>query len=112
LSPDERLKKYVTDNDIVDIEFDKNVLAAAFDKDDDVEEEYDRMHPPMELDDTALPDITESFDSDEDNDDEVGYAHDAGEAKAQEDDVVLVRGGTTASTDVTATQVNILPQTF
>ncbi len=111
LSPDERLKKYVKENDIVDIEFDKNVPAAAFDEDDEVEEEYDQMHPPMELDDAAFPDVTVSFDSDEDNDDKVGYHHGGGKAKAQEDDVVLV-GGTTASTDVTATQVNILPQTF
>jgi hypothetical protein len=28
LSPDERLEKYVTENDIVDIEFDENVLAG------------------------------------------------------------------------------------
>jgi hypothetical protein len=111
LSPDERLKKYVKENDIVDIEFDKNVLAAAFDEDDQVEEEYDWMHPPVQLDDTAFPDITVSFDSDGDNDDKVGYHHGAGKAKAQEDDVVLV-GGTTASTDITATQVNIFPQTF
>ncbi len=87
------------------------MLAAAFDKDNEVKEEYDRMHPPMELVDAAFPDITESFDSDEDNDNKVGYAHGAGKAKAQEDDVVLVRE-TTASTDVTAMQVNILPQTF
>ncbi len=111
LSPDERLKNYVTENDIVDIEFDKNVLAAAFDEDNEVEEEYDQTHPLMELEDTAFPDVSESFDSDEDNDDEVGYAHDASKAKAQEDDVVLVEGST-ASTEVTVTQVNILPQTF
>jgi hypothetical protein len=111
LSPDERLEKYATENDIVDIEFDENVLAAAFDKDTEVEEDYDWMHPPVELDDAAFPDITESFNSDEDNDDKVGNAHGAGEAKAQEDDVVFA-GRTTASTDITVTQVNILPQTF
>jgi hypothetical protein len=111
LSQDERLDKYVMENDIIDIESDKNVLAAAFDEDNEIEEEYDWMHPPVELDDAAFPDITESFDLDEDNDDEVGYAHGAGEAQAQEDDVVLV-GGTTASTDITATQVNILTQPF
>jgi hypothetical protein len=94
------------------IEFDKNVLAAAFDEDDEVEEEYDRMHPPMELDDAAFTDITVSFDSDEDNDDKVGYVHGAGKAKAREDDVIFVGETTTSSTDVTATQVNILPQTF
>ncbi len=87
------------------------MLAAAFDEDDEVDEEYDRTHPPMELDDAAFPDIKVSFDSDEDNDDKVGYVHDAGKAKAQEDDVIFVRE-TTTSTDVTATQVNILPQTF
>jgi hypothetical protein len=102
LSSDVRLEKYVTENDTGDIEFDKNVLAAAFDKDDEVEEEYDWMHPPMELDDATLPDFSESFDSDEDNDDKVGHAHCAGKAEAQEDDVVLVRG-TTTSTDVTVT---------
>jgi hypothetical protein len=111
LSPDERLKKFVKENDIVDIEFDKNMLAAAFDEDDEVEEEYDRMHLPVELDDAAFPDITVSFDSDEDNDEKVGYAHGAGKAKAQVYNVALV-GGTTASTDITAMQVNILPQTF
>ncbi len=46
-----------------------------------------------------------------DNADKVGYAHGAVKANAQEDDVVFV-GETTASADVTATQVNILPQTF
>ncbi len=30
LSPDERQEKYVWENDIVDIEFDENGLAAAF----------------------------------------------------------------------------------
>jgi hypothetical protein len=111
LSPDERLEKYVQKNDIVDIDFDENVLAAAFDEDDEVEEEYKQMHPLVELDDAASPGITVSFDSDEDNADEVGYVHGAGEAKAQEDNVIFV-GETTASTDATAMQVNILPQTF
>jgi hypothetical protein len=111
LSLDERLKKYVQENDIVDIEFDKNVLAAAFDEDDEVEEEYDWTHPPVELYDAAFPDIIVSFDSDEDNADKVGYIHGAGKAKAQEDNVIFV-GETTASTDVTAMQVNILPQFF
>jgi hypothetical protein len=87
------------------------VLAAAFDDDNEVEEEYDRTHPPVELDDAAFPDITVSFDSDEDNDDKVGYVHGAGKATAQEDNVIFV-GETTTSTDVTDMQVNILPQTF
>jgi hypothetical protein len=111
LSPDEKLKNYVQENDIVDIELDKNLLAAAFDEDDEVEEEYDWMHPTVELDNAAFPDITVSFDSDEDNDDNVGYVHGAGETKAQEEYIILVKE-TTSSTDVTATQVNILPQTF
>ncbi len=111
LSPDERLEKYVQENDISDKELDKNGLAAAFDEDDKDEEEYKRMHLPVELDNAPFSDITVSFDSDEDNADKVGYVHGAVEANAQEDDVVFV-GGTTASTDVTATQVNILSQTF
>ncbi len=41
------------------------MLAADFDEDDELEEEFDRMHPPVELDDAAFPDITVSFDSDE-----------------------------------------------
>ncbi len=111
MSLDERLKKYVMENDIVDIEFDKNVLAATFDEDNEVEEECDWMHPPLELDNAAFPDITVSFDSDENNDDKVGYHHGAGKAKAQEDNVVLVEG-TRTTTDIPAMQVNILPQTF
>ncbi len=111
MSLNERLKKYVRENDIVDIEFDKNGPAAAFDNDDEDDEEYERMHPPVELDDTAFLDITGSFDSDEDNADKVAYVHDAVKANAQEDKVAFVRE-TTASTDVTTTQVNILPQTF
>ncbi len=111
LSLDERLKKYVQENDIIDIESDKNMLAAAFDEDNEVEEEYERTHPPVELDNAAFPDITVSFDSDEDNADMVGYVHSTGKAKAQEDVVIFVKE-TTASTDITATQVNILPQTF
>jgi hypothetical protein len=111
LSPDERLEKYVQENDIVDIELDNNGLAADFGEDDEDEEEYEQMHPPVELDNAAFPNVTVSFDSDEDNADKVGYVHGAVKANAQEDDVVFVRE-TTASTDVTATQVNILPQTF
>jgi hypothetical protein len=111
LSLDERLKKYVWENDIIDIEFEKNGLAATFDDDDEDDEEYERMHPPVELDDAAFPDITGSFDLDEDNADKVAYVHDAVKANAQEYKVAFVRE-TTASTDVTTTQVNILPQTF
>jgi hypothetical protein len=61
ISPDDRLEKYVKDNDIVDIDVDKSVLAADFDEDDELEEEFDRMHPPVELDDAAFPDITVTF---------------------------------------------------
>ncbi len=111
MSLDERLEKYVWENDIVDIEFDKNGHAAAFDDDNKDDEEYERTHPPAELDNAAFPDITGSFDSDEDNADKVAYVHDAVEANAQEDKVAFVRE-TTASTDVTTMQVNLLPQTF
>jgi hypothetical protein len=48
------------------------------------------MHPPVELDDAPLfPDITVSFDSDEDNAVKVGYVHGAVKANAQEDNVYL-----------------------
>ncbi len=41
ISPDERLEKYVNNNDIVDIDVDKSVLAADFDEDDELEEKFD-----------------------------------------------------------------------
>jgi hypothetical protein len=110
ISPDDRLEKYVKGNDIVDIDVDKSVLAADFDEDNELEEEFDRMHPPMELDNTAFPDITVSFDSDKEYDNKVGYHHGAGKTEAQDDDVVLV-GVRTASTEIPAMQPNILPQT-
>ena len=65
----------------------------------------------MELDNTAFPDVTGSFDSDEDNADKLAYVNDAVNANAQEDKVAFVTE-TTASTEVTTTQVNILPQTI
>jgi hypothetical protein len=99
LSLDERLEKYVIENDIMYTEFDKNLLAAALDEDDEVEEEYDWMYPPVELDNAAFPDITVSFDLDEDNDDKVGYHHGAGKSKTREDNVVLV-GGTTQTSQL------------
>jgi hypothetical protein len=108
LSPDERLKKYVWENGIVDIEFDKSGLAAAFVDDDEYDEEYEQTHPPMELDNAAFLDIMGSFDSDEDNADKVAYLHDAVKANTKEDKVAFVTE-TTASTDVTTTQLNILP---
>jgi hypothetical protein len=40
LSPDEKLKKYVRENDIVDIELNESGLAAASDDDDEDDEEY------------------------------------------------------------------------
>jgi hypothetical protein len=90
---------------------DESVLAADFDEDDELEEEFDWMHPPVELDDAAFPDITLSFDSDKEYDNKVGYHHGAGKTEAQDDNVVLV-GVRTASTDIPAMQPNILPQTF
>jgi hypothetical protein len=89
LSLDERLKKYVRENDIVDIKFDENGLAAAFDDDDKDDEEYERTHPPVDLDNAAFPDITGSF---------VlmktmltsAYVNDAVKDNAQEDEVAFV----------------------
>ncbi len=92
------------------IKFDKNGLAAAFDDEDQDDEEYDRKHPPVELDDAAFPVITGSFDSDEGNADKVGYVHDAVKYNAQEGKVAFVTE-TTAYTEVTTTEVNVLPQT-
>jgi hypothetical protein len=110
ISPDDRLEKYVNDNNIVDMDVDKSVLAADFDEDDELEEEFDRMHPPVELDDAAFPDITVSFDSDQEYDNKSGYHHGAGKTEAQDSNVILVRVRT-ASTDFPAMQPNILPQT-
>jgi hypothetical protein len=55
LNSDERLKKYVRKNDIVDIELDESGLAAAFDDDDEDDEEYEWTHPSVELDKAAFP---------------------------------------------------------
>jgi hypothetical protein len=57
ISLDERLEKYVMENDIVDIDVDESVLAADFDEDNECEEEFDWMHPPVELDDATFLDI-------------------------------------------------------
>ncbi len=111
ISLDDRLEKYVKDNDIVDIDVDKSVLVADFDEDNELEEEFDRMHPPVELDNAAFPDITVSFDSDKEYDMKVGYHHGAGKSEAQDNNVSLV-GVRTASTDIPAMQPNILPQTI
>jgi hypothetical protein len=57
LSQDKRLKKYVQKNDIFDIKYDKNGFAAAFDDDKEDDEEYEKMHPPVELDSAAFPEL-------------------------------------------------------
>jgi hypothetical protein len=64
----------------------------------------------MELDNAAFPNITGSFDSDEDKADKVAYVNDAVKDNAQEDKVAFVTE-TAASTEVTTTEVNVLPQT-
>jgi hypothetical protein len=87
------------------------VLAADVDEDKELEEEFDWMHPPVELDDATFPDITVSFDSDKEYDMKVGYHHGAGKSEAQDNDVILV-GVRTASTDIPAMQPNIPSQTF
>ncbi len=82
ISPDERLEKYVKNNDIVDIDVDESVLAADFDEDKEREEEFDRMqHTPVELDNAAFPDIKVSFNSGKEYDNKVGYHHGAGKLK-------------------------------
>jgi hypothetical protein len=87
----ERLKKYVQENDIVDIKFDKNGLAAAFGDDNEDDEEYERAHPPVELDNAAFLDITGSFDSNEDNSDKVANVNDAVKDIAQVDKLFLLQ---------------------
>jgi hypothetical protein len=111
ISPDERLKKYVKDNDIVDIDVDKSVLSADFDEVNELEEKFNQMHPPVELDNAAFPDVAVSFDSDKEYDYKVGYHDCPGKTKAQDNDVVLV-GVRKASTDIPAMQPSILPPTF
>ncbi len=85
LSLDEWLKKYIQENDIVNIKFDENGLAAAFDDVDEDDEENERTQPPVELDNAVFPDINGSFNSDEDNADKVAYFNDAVKDNAQED---------------------------
>jgi hypothetical protein len=64
ISPNEKLEKYVQDNDIIDIDVDESLLVADFDEDKECEEEFDWMNPLVELDDAAFPDIQVSFNSD------------------------------------------------
>ena len=56
LSPDERPKTYVHENDIVDIEFDNDVIAAEADvmEDDDITNNDDEDER-QEIDDNAFP---------------------------------------------------------
>jgi hypothetical protein len=41
ISPDERLEKYIQENDIIDIDVDEALLVSDFDEDKECDEEFD-----------------------------------------------------------------------
>jgi hypothetical protein len=108
MSPDERLEKYVQENNIVDIDVDEVLLVSHFDEDKECEEEFDRMNPPMELDDAAFPD-SQVYDEEDDNN--VGSHHGAVTTYAQGNNLVVV-GVRPTSQDIPAMQQDILPPSF
>lgn len=73
LSPDERLEKYVRESNIVDIEFDNDVIAAAADvmDDDDITNDDDEDEG-QEIDDNAFPEC-EAVNNEEDKDEEENF---------------------------------------
>ncbi len=110
MSPDERLKKYVQENDIIDIDVADALLVLDFDEDIFSEEEFDRMNPPVELDDTAFPGSEASYDSNKEDDNNVGSHHGAVATYAQDNDVVVV-GVRPTLPELPAMQQDILPPT-
>jgi hypothetical protein len=90
MSPDERLKNYVQENDIIDIDVAEALLVLDFDEDKESEEEIDRMNPPVELDDTTFPGSHASYNSNEEDDSNVGSHHGAVTTYAQDNNVVVV----------------------
>jgi hypothetical protein len=111
MSPDERLKKYVQENDIIDIDVAEALLVSNFDKDKECEEEFDWMNPPVELDDTAFPGSQASYNSDEEDGNNVGSHHGAVTTYAQDNDVVVV-GVRPTLKDIPPMQQDILPPSF
>jgi hypothetical protein len=108
MSPDERLEKYVQENDIIDIDVAEALLVSDFDEDKKSEEDFDRMTPPMELDDTAFPDSQASYNSNEEDDNNVGSYHGAVTTYAQDNNVMVV-GVRPTLQDIPAMQKAILP---
>ena len=90
MSPDERLEKYAQENDIIDIDVADALLVSDFDEDIFSEEEFDQMNPPVELDDTAFPGSEASYDSDKEDDNNVGSHHGAVTTYAQDNNVMVV----------------------
>ncbi len=111
MSPDERLKKYIQENDIIDIHVADALLVSDFDEDIFSEEELDRMNPPVELDDTAFPGSEASYDSNEEDDNNVGSHHGAVTTYAQDNNVVVV-GVRRTLPELPAMQQDILPPTI
>jgi hypothetical protein len=108
MSPDERLEKYVQENDIIDIDVAEALLVSDFDEDKECEEEFDQMNPPVELDDTAFPSSQASYDSDKEDDNNVGSHHGAVTTYAQDNNVMVV-GVRPTLQDIPAMQQDILP---
>ena len=73
LRADERLETYVRENDIVDIEFDNDAIAAAADAmdDDDISNDDDEDEG-QEIDDNAFPEC-EAVKNDQDKDEEENF---------------------------------------
>ncbi len=111
MSPDERLEKYVQENDIIDIDVDEALLVSDFDEDKECEEEFDPMNPPVELDDATFPGSQASYDSDKEDDNNVGSHHGAVTTYAQDNNVMVV-GVRPTSQDIPAMQQDILPPNF
>jgi hypothetical protein len=108
MSPDERLEKHVQENDIIDIDVAEALLVSDFDEDKECEEEFHRMNPPVELDDTAFPGSQASYNSDEEDDNNVDSHHGAVRTYAQDNNVMVV-GVRSTLQDIPAMQQDILP---
>ncbi len=65
-------------------------LFPIFDEDKECEEEFDWMNPPVELDDAAFPGSQVSYDSNEEDDNNVGSHHGAVTTYAQDNKVMVV----------------------
>ncbi len=87
------------------------LLVLDFDEDIFSEEEFDRMNPPVDLDDTAFPGSQASYDSDKEDDNNVGSHYGAVTTYAQDNDAVVV-GVRPTLQDFPIMQQDILPPTI